>query len=189
MKLRQLFLYRSITLFAKNIVSLFNTVLSKYDLIWDDSSWFSGRNKGGDSLYDVDIGLRYFAEGIGSKKPGWSIPWSVGWIFHHFSWWWVDSEGDIALDQELVLHCPILHFMSKILHFLRTIPLFPFFNFNCLLLLLLEIRFVGGQYLRRGCHYHQLLSHSLYLHHLEKLHLPLPICVVGPFQPDCKEHY
>ena len=55
MKLMQLFSYCSLAFFTKTFESLFNTVLGQDGLIFDDVGWWSGLNKVGDSIYDVDI--------------------------------------------------------------------------------------------------------------------------------------
>ena len=59
MKLLQLFLYCSLTFLTKNFESLFNTVLDQDGLICDYIGWWCGLNKGGDIIYDIDIGLHY----------------------------------------------------------------------------------------------------------------------------------
>ena len=57
MKLLQFVLYWIITFFTKNFESLFNTLLGQDGLICDDVGWWSGLNKGGDIIYNVDIGF------------------------------------------------------------------------------------------------------------------------------------
>ena len=41
----------------QNFESLFNTVLGQDSFIFDEVGWWSGFKKGGNRIYDVDIGL------------------------------------------------------------------------------------------------------------------------------------
>ena len=66
MELLQLFSYFSLASFTKNLESLLNTAMGQDDLICDDFGWWSGSNKGGNSIYDVDKG---FSTIWGSWEP------------------------------------------------------------------------------------------------------------------------
>ena len=55
MKLLQLFSYCSLASLTKTFQSQFNTLLGQDGHIFDGVGWWSGLNKGGDSIYDVDI--------------------------------------------------------------------------------------------------------------------------------------
>ena len=55
-------------LFFKNIEYLFNNVLGKDGLICDDVGWWSGFNKGGNSINGVGIGLNDIVEGMGTNN-------------------------------------------------------------------------------------------------------------------------
>ena len=67
-KLQQLFLYCSLDFFTKNFDSLFNTILGQDGIICDGVGWWSGSNKGGNRIYDVDIGLCNIVEGMGDNS-------------------------------------------------------------------------------------------------------------------------
>ena len=55
-------------LFFKTYKSLFNTILGQYGIISDDVGWCIGFNKGGDMIYNVDIGLRVILMGVGNNN-------------------------------------------------------------------------------------------------------------------------
>ena len=55
-------------LFTKNLESLFNNVLGQYGLICDNVGWWSGFNKCGDRIYDIDMGLSEIVEFMGSNN-------------------------------------------------------------------------------------------------------------------------
>ena len=56
-------------IFTKKFDSLFNTVLVQDGLIFDDDvGWLSGFNKVGDSIDNIDIGLRDILEDIGTNN-------------------------------------------------------------------------------------------------------------------------
>ena len=68
MKILQLFLYWSLDFFTKTLESLFNNALGQDDIICDDVGWWSGLNKCGDIIDNVDIGLRYIVEVMGTNN-------------------------------------------------------------------------------------------------------------------------
>ena len=55
-------------IFIKFFESLFNTVLGHDGLICDEVGWWSWLNKGGDKIYDVEIGLSNTVEGKSQQK-------------------------------------------------------------------------------------------------------------------------
>ena len=57
MELLQLFLYWSLAFFTKNLDSLFNTVLGRDGVIFDDVVWCGRFNKVGNLVDDVEIRL------------------------------------------------------------------------------------------------------------------------------------
>ena len=64
-------------LFFKNFESLFNTILGQDDIICDDFGWWSGFNKGGDRIDDVEIGLGDVVEGMETNNqddPSYGAP-------------------------------------------------------------------------------------------------------------------
>ena len=68
MKLLQLFPYCSLDFFTKTFEYLFNNALGQDGIVCDDVGCCSGINKGDDSIYDVDIGLREILEGMGANN-------------------------------------------------------------------------------------------------------------------------
>ena len=54
--------------FNKKCESLFKNFLGQDSLICDDVGWWSGFNKGDDSIYDVDIRLHNIVEVMGSDN-------------------------------------------------------------------------------------------------------------------------
>ena len=68
MKLLQLFSYCRLDFFTKYFEYLFNTVLDQYGLIFYNVGSWSGINKVGDSIYDIDIGLRDTVEVMRAKN-------------------------------------------------------------------------------------------------------------------------
>ena len=85
MELLLIFLYFSLAFFTKNLESLSNNVLGKDGLTCDDVGWWIGFNKGGNIIYDVDIGILQHCRGYGNQQLGCYSPWSANWLFGYCS--------------------------------------------------------------------------------------------------------
>ena len=64
----QLFLYYSLAFFIKNLEYLLYIVLGQDGLICDDVGWWSGFNKCGNIIDDVEIGFYNTVEGMGTNN-------------------------------------------------------------------------------------------------------------------------